>query len=443
MKRLLSQIALVLLLPGCRQMETETAPVEASMMFSAGICLPASTTKVCPDMDSAGDIPVYWEKGDRIRIMDDRGESIYITEDSGTASARFAFDKSLEGNRRLNASDSYLGFYPDRNWLQGVFTMPEEQRNDRLLYPMAAHSTGNSLEFSGICSIVRLRLHCIDKTGKPAAIRNISAGAYRDIGGITGQMGADGAITWESTKSDGFKIGRTLKLDCACDRADKKTCPEESRGYAATGAPVAGSGTGEEENYYMVMPPLDYEGLAFQIESDSGWYVYAVPGNTALLPNRIYTWNLPMEAFDRYDEPVLTEGKVSPPLTDISYGLSCAQDSIAITSSSQSGEIAVSSIKYRKYSDGQEFTSTIGFTVDISSDDGATYHKEVTGISVTTDSTFQNIRYEIGIATGKDIEATNDIDSTETPEGLAKCSYIVRLTQSVSGKCLYLRFSSG
>ena len=381
------------------------------MMFSAGICLPASTTKVCPDMNSAGDIPVYWETGDRIRIMDDRGESIYITEDSGTASARFAFDKSLEGNRRLNASDSYLGFYPDRNWLQGVFTMPEEQRNDKLLYPMSAHSTGNSLEFSGICSIVRLRLHCIDKTGKPAAIRNISAGAYRDIGGITGQMGADGAITWESTKSDGFKIGRPLKLECA--------------------------ETDEEEDYYMVMPPLDYEGLAFQIESDSGWYVYAVPGNTVLLPNRIYTWNLPIEAFDEYDEPMLAEGKVSPPLTDISYGLACAQDSIAITSSNQSGEIAVSSIKYRKYSDGQEFTSTIGFTVDISSDDGATYHKEATGIAVTTDSTFQNIRYEISIATGK------DIDSTEITESLAKCSYIVRLTQFISGKRLYLRFSSG
>ncbi len=441
MKRLLSQFAIVLLLPGCRQ--TETTLEESSMMFSAGICLPASTTKVCPDINSAGDIPVYWETGDRIRIMDDRGESIYITEDSGTASARFAFDKSLEGNRRLNASDSYLGFYPDRNWLQGVFTMPEEQRNDKLLYPMAAHSTGNSLEFSGICSIVRLRLHCIDKTGKPAAIRNITAGAYRDIGGITGQMGADGVITWESTKSDGFKIGRTLKLDCASDGADKKTCSEESRGYAATGTPVAGSGTGEEENYYIVIPPLDYEGLAFQIESDSGWYVYAVPGNTALLPNRIYTWNLPMEAFDKYDEPVIAEGKVLPPLTDISYGLACAQDSIAITSSNQSGEIDVSSTKYRKYSDGQEFTSTIGFTVDISSDDGATYHKEVTGIAVTTDSTFQSIRYEISSATGKDIEATNDIDSTETPEGLAKCSYIVRLTQFISGKRLYLRFSSG
>lgn len=394
MKRLLSQFAIVLLLSGCRQ--TETTLEESSMMFSAGIGRPVCSTKVCPDMDSAGDIPVYWETGDRIRIMDDRGESIYITEDSGTASARFALDKSLEGNRRLNASDSYLGFYPDRNWLQGVFTMPEEQRNDKLLYPMAAHSTGNSLEFYGICSIVRLRLHCIDKTGKPAAIRNISAGAYRDIGGITGQMGADGAITWESTKSDGFKIGRPLKLKC--------------------------SETGKEEDYYMVMPPLDYEGLAFQIESGSGWYVYAVPGNTALLPSRIYTWNLPIEAFDRYDEPVLAEGKASPPMTDISYGLACAQDSIAITSSNQSGEIAVSSIKYRKYSDGQEFTSTIGFTVDISSDDGATYHKEATGIAVTTDSTFQSIRYEISSA---------------------KCSYIVRLTQFVSGKRLYLRFSSG
>lgn len=405
------------------------------MMFSAGIGRPVCSTKVCPDMDSAGDIPVYWETGDRIRIMDDRGESIYITEDSGTASARFAFDKSLEGNRRLNASDSYLGFYPDRNWLQGVFTMPEEQRNDRLLYPMAAHSTGNSLEFSGICSIVRLRLHCIDKTGKPAVIRNISAGAYRDIGGITGQMGADGAITWESTKSDGFKIGRPLKLECS--ETDERTSTEESRDYAATGVPVVWSGTDEEEDYYMVMPPLDYEGLAFQIESGSGWYVYTIPGNTALLPNRIYTWNLPMEAFDRYDEPVLAEGKVLPPLTDISYRLACEQDSIAITSSNQSGEIDVSSIKYRKYSDGQEFTSTIGFTVDISSDDGATYHKEATGIAVTTDSTFKNIRYEISIATGK------DIDSTEITESSAKCSYIVRLTQFISGKRLYLRFSSG
>lgn len=386
------------------------------MMFSAGIGRPVCSTKVCPDMDSAGDIPVYWETGDRIRIMDDRGESIYITEDSGTASARFAFDKSLEGNRRLNASDSYLGFYPDRNWLQGVFTMPEEQRNDRLLYPMAAHSTGNSLEFSGICSIVRLRLHCIDKTGKPAAIRNISAGAYRDIGGITGQMGADGAITWKSTKSDGFKIGRPLKLEC--------------------------SKTGEEEDYYMVMPPLDYEGLAFQIESGSGWYVYAVPGNTALLPNRIYTWDLPMEAFNKYDEPVIAEGKVSPPLTDISYRLACAQDSIAITSSNQSGEIDVSSIKYRKYSDGQEFTSTIGFTVDISSDDGATYHKEATGIQITADSAFQNIRYELS-----DTARSNN-NLTETTESLTESSasgqsYIVRLTQFISGKRLYLRFSSG
>lgn len=416
MKRLLSQFIIVLLLLGCRQMETGTAPVESSMMFSAGIGRPVCSTKVCPDMDSAGDIPVYWETGDRIRIMDDRGESIYITEDSGTASARFAFDKSLEGNRRLNASDSYLGFYPDRNWLQGVFTMPEEQRNDRLLYPMAAHSTGNSLEFSGICSIVRLRLHCIDKTGKPAAIRNISAGAYRDIGGITGQMGADGAITWKSTKSDGFKIGRPLKLEC--------------------------SETGEEEDYYMVMPPLDYEGLAFQIESGSGWYVYAVPGNTALLPNRIYTWDLPMEAFNKYDEPVIAEGKVSPPLTDISYRLACAQDSIAITSSNQSGEIDVSSIKYRKYSDGQEFTSTIGFTVDISSDNGATYQKEVTGIQITADSAFQNIRYELS-----DTARSNN-NLTETTESLTESSasgqsYIVRLTQFISGKRLYLRFSSG
>lgn len=442
MKRLLSQFAIVLLLPGCRQTETETAPVEASMMFSAGICLPASTTKVCPDMNSAGDIPVYWETGDRIRIMDDRVESIYITEDSGTASARFAFDKSLEGNRRLNASDSYLGFYPDRNWLQGVFTMPEEQRNDKLLYPMAAHSTGNSLEFSGICSIVRLKLHCIDKTGKPADIRNITAGAYRDIGGITGQMGADGAITWESTKSDGFKIGRTLKLDCACDGADERTCSEESRDYAGTGAPVTRSGTGEEENYYIVMPPLDYEGLAFQIESDSGWYIYSIPGNTTLLPNRIYTWNLPMEAFDRYDEPVLAEGKVLPPLTDISYRLACAQDSIAITSSNQSGEIDVSSIKYRKYSYGQEFTSTIGFTVDISSDDGATYHKEATGIAVTTDSAFQNIRYELSDTARSNNNLTETIESL-TESSASGQSYIVRLTQFVSGKRLYLRFSSG
>lgn len=293
------------------------------------------------------------------------------------------------------------------------------------------------MEFSGICSIVRLRLHCFDKTGKPAAIRNISAGAYRDIGGITGQMGADGVITWESTKSDGFKIGRPLKLKCAYDSADERTSTEESIGYAATGAPVAGSGTGEEENYYIVMPPLDYEGLAFQIESGSGWYVYAVPETTALLPNRIYTWNLPMEAFDRFDEPVLAEGKVLPPLTDISYRLACAQDSIAITSSSQSGEISVSSIKYRKYSDGQEFTSTIGFTVDISSDDGATYHKETAGIAVITDSTFQNIRYEVSSATGK------NIDSTEITESIAKRSYIVRLTQFISGKRLYLRFSSG
>lgn len=414
MKRLLSQIALVLLLPGCRQMGTTLE--ESSMMFSAGICLPASTTKVCPDMNSAGDIPVYWETGDRIRIMDDRGESIYITEDSGTASARFSFDKSLEGNRRLNASDSYLGFYPDRNWLQGVFTMPEEQRNDKLLYPMSAHSIGNSLEFSGICSIVRLRLHCIDKTGKPAAIRNITAGAYRDIGGITGQMGVDGTITWESTKSDGFKIGRPLKLECA--------------------------ETGEEENYYIVIPPLDYEGLAFQIESDSGWYVYAVPGNTTLLPNRIYTWNLPMEAFDRYDEPVLAEGKVLPPLTDISYRLACAQDSIAITSSNQSGEIDVSSIKYRKYSDGQEFTSTIGFTVDISSDDGATYHKEATGIAVTTDSAFQNIRYELSDTARSNNNLTETIESL-TESSASGQSYIVRLTQFISGKRLYLRFSSG
>lgn len=414
MKRLLPQIALVLLLPGCRQ--TETTLEEASIMFSAGICLPASTTKVCTDMNSAGDIPVYWETGDRIRIMDDRGESIYITEDSGTASARFVFDKSLEGNRRLNASDSYLGFYPDRNWIQGVFTMPEEQRNDRLLYPMAAHSTGNSLEFSGICSIVKLRLHCIDKTGKPAAIRNISAGAYRDIGRITGQMGADGAITWESTKSDGFKIGRPLKLECA--------------------------ETDEEEDYYMVMPPLDYEGLAFQIESDSGWYVYAVPGNTTLLPNRIYTWNLPMEAFDEYDEPVLAEGKVAPPLTDISYRLACAQDSIAITSSNQSGEIDVSSIKYRKYSDGQEFTSAIGFIVDISSDDGATYHKEATGIQITADSAFQNIRYELSDTARSNNNLTGTTESL-TESSASGQSYIVRLTQFISGKRLYLRFSSG
>ena len=319
--------------------------------------------------------------------------------------------------------------------------MPAEQRKDRLLYPMAAHSTGNSLEFSGICSIVRLRLHCIDKTGKPAAIRNITAGAYRDIGGITGQMGADGAITWESTKSDGFKIGRPLKLECAYDSADERTSTEESRNYAATGAPVAGSGTGEEENYYMVMPPLDYEGLVFQIESDSGWYVYAVPGNTALLPNRIYTWNLPIEAFDRYDEPVIAEGKVLPPMTDISYRLACAQDSIAITSSNQSGEIDVSSIKYRKHSDGQEFTSTIGFIVDISSDNGATYQKEVTGIQITADSAFQNIRYELS-----DTARSNN-NLTETTESLTESSasgqsYIVRLTQFISGKRLYLRFSA-
>ena len=78
MKRLLLQFAIVLLLFGCRQMETSQK--EASMMFSAGICLPASTTKVCTDMNSAGDIPVYWETGDRIRIMDDRGESIHSRE---------------------------------------------------------------------------------------------------------------------------------------------------------------------------------------------------------------------------------------------------------------------------------------------------------------------------------------------------------------------------
>lgn len=134
------------------------------------------TTKVeLGNWESVSSCPVLWNSGDRIAILcDDGTRSSYITESDKTQEGRFRYDDNLSNNNRLSISERYLALYPDEAWdTDGTIFVPsiqtyEPTSGNKLFFPMVAiGSSTRSLEFSGICGILRLK--CLTSSSATAS----------------------------------------------------------------------------------------------------------------------------------------------------------------------------------------------------------------------------------------------------------------------------------
>lgn len=161
---------------GKKQYERDTNSNKIDNEIDDGIICRISdwnqTTKVeLGNWEAVSSCPVLWNSGDRIAILcNDGTRSSYVTESDKTQKARFRYDDNLSNNNRLSISERYLALYPDEAWdTDGTILIPSTQTfeptsGNGLFFPMVAiDSSTRSLEFSGICGILRLK--CLTSSG--------------------------------------------------------------------------------------------------------------------------------------------------------------------------------------------------------------------------------------------------------------------------------------
>lgn len=86
-----------------------------------------SYTRVSTGNETGDKIPLMWEAGDRIRIFGTGSSdgSTYVTCDSGTKTAKFKYDETVQDNVRLPCGETFTAMYPAEYLPSGrVLTFP-------------------------------------------------------------------------------------------------------------------------------------------------------------------------------------------------------------------------------------------------------------------------------------------------------------------------------
>ncbi len=425
-----------------------------------------STKVELGDWKSVSNCPVLWNSGDRIAILcDDNTRSSYITENDKMQEARFRFNDNLPDNKRLSVSEKYIGLYPEDAWSSdGALLIPSTQSYtmttyesfsgktdsdwadsneayswNKIFFPMIAYGDKTrTLEFSGVCGI--LRLNCRTATGNATdvTITEVAIYANQKIGNVRMLYSEMCNDDIERTKRDNentesSELVRKIKEGSELDnerleRADKNTgktgsiCEQAAQDAEATNMielklSEAITLTEDGTDFLFTVPPGEYTGLKFQLTlSDGRFLICPVSGGIRICRNVMNSFTLPIEAFFLSDKSVEELVATDNRLVSLEYTFGLSESE----TTASSGKFYVSSYRSYVFSDGSEWISDIDMDASFSIDGGTTFRETIPSIL----SEFV-------------IDKTSDTKSSVTYTLSDEAdSCIVCLQQSLSGKKL-------
>lgn len=400
----------MLLLPcGCRQEEADIEPVPACTEFYAS--LDRNIISKIQIGQGESSYPVLWESGDRIAIFGGTAQehaSIYRTDDGNSSVARFRYDRSLPANIYPESSDFYTAIYPasaERYGEEISFLLPAIQTYNKdgigkEAWPMVGTGNSGCLSFTGVCGILKIRLH---GTETDFSIDKISAGALQNIGGAKCRYSPTGKPVWEIPPAKDGTTGKTVILDCS------GSCPEPCP---------------EGTDFYISMPPGRYTDLSFQIKtSDNRYYIYSIPGTTEIARNTMFLLDLPVQAFTNIPDSYLESGQKCVKVIGMEYAFSVAQQI------SENGEhhLIVRSFRTTELKDRPQIIEGSGWKAFFSTDGGATFS--------SIEPSFLN-----GIETSGQGSHEGEYLYYTIDSGSPEC--IIRFVQDISGKSCIISLRS-
>ncbi len=364
--------------------------------------------------ESVSSCPVLWNSGDRIAILcDDGTRSSYITESDKTQEARFRYNNNLQDNSRLSISDRYLSLYPYEAWdTDGTILIPSTQTfeptsGNRLFFPMVAiGNSTRSLEFSGICGILRLK--CLTSSGATASETesetetgteasktdclitdraetavNISAidiasynikptGVASDITvkevSIYAKQNIGNVKLHYSDYLDDYALANAVNSDYnhsanahdTINTASKVANAENAEKYrdrimlsdnaTATNViqlelPIETTLTKDGTDFLFTVKPGEYDGVKFQLAlSDGRFLIYPVPECITICKNVMTTYTIAAEAFFLSDKSVPELGLADKNLISLDYTFSLSEVETEGTSESDATLETVSTL---------------------------------------------------------------------------------------------------
>ncbi len=398
----------MLLLPcGCRQEEADIEPVCTE--FQA--CLDRDITSKVQIGQGESSYPVLWEKGDRIAVFGETAQehaSIYCTDEGNSSVARFRYDRSLPANIYPESSDSYTAIYPasaGRSGKEITFLLPEIQiyRKDGIgkeAWPMVGTGNGGSLSFTGVCGIMKLRLH---GTAADFSIDEIRAGAIQNIGGARYRYSPTSKPIWEIPPAKDGTTGKTVMLDCST------SCPVPSL---------------EGTDFYITMPPGRYTDLSLQIKTcDNRYYIYSIPGMTEIARNTMLLLDLQVQAFIHIPDSYLESGQKCVKIIGLEYAFDVVQQ----VPENGKPHLIIRSFRTTELKDRSPNIDGAGWKALFSTDGGVTFSgiepSFLNGIKTSGQGSHE----------GELLYYTMDSDSPEC---------IIRFVQDISGKSCIISLRS-
>ena len=386
------------------------------------------TTKVeLGNWEAVSSCPVLWNSGDRIAILcNDGTRSSYVTESDKTQEGRFRYDDNLSNNNRLSISERYLALYPDEAWdTDGTILIPSTQTfeptsGNGLFFPMVAiGSSTRSLEFSGICGILRLK--CLTSSGtatsetesetetgteasktdclvtdraetavngsatdivsyniKPTGVasditvKEVSIYAKQDIGNVKLRY-SDYLDDYELAKAVNSDYNRSANAYDTINTALKFANAGNAEKYrerimlsdnaTATNViqldlPGETTLTKDDTDFLFTVKSGEYDGVKFQLTlSDGRFLIYPVPDGINIDRNVMTSYTIPIEAFFLSDKSAQKLGLADKNLISLDYTLSLSDIETEGTSESDTTQESVSTLGIE---DTSEVDSTPG-----------------------------------------------------------------------------------
>ncbi len=345
--------------------------------------------------ESVSSCPVLWNSGDRIAILcDDGTRSSYITESDKTQEARFRYNNNLQDNSRLSISDRYLSLYPYEAWdTDGTILIPSTQTfeptsGNRLFFPMVAiGNSTRSLEFSGICGILRLK--CLTSSGATASetesetetgteasktdclitdraetavngsatdiasynikptgvasditVKEVSIYAKQNIGNVKLHY-SDYLDDYALANAVNSDYNHSANANDTINTASKVANAENAEKYrdrimlsdnaTATNViqlelPIETTLTKDGTDFLFTVKPGEYDGVKFQLAlSDGRFLIYPVPECITICKNVMTTYTIPAEAFFPSDKSVQELGLADKNLISLDYTFSLSE----------------------------------------------------------------------------------------------------------------------
>lgn len=288
-----------------------------------GVTLKAKISPVANGADKLyiQDLSTYWTSGDKVFVNGQSGLAVTVG-DNGSA--------TING---VTSSAPYTAVYPssivtDASVASSTVnvTLPatQEYREDNgkqiVAVPMAAYTTGTTLEFKNLCSVVNVDV--TNSTGAAFSLNSISitaSGARLSGAGVLTVNGSTSslAMSGDANSSVSLSFG---------------TSPYELSANAS-------------KSFYLVLPAFDQTGIDIVLSTTSGEYSYQ---KTKSLPtNRIAQLNLTVEAAQ--EPPMSGEFKVDAYGKKVKFALGNLQYSTSGTHATADGNYTTGTWRFAEH----------------------------------------------------------------------------------------------